>query len=172
MLDVLYSQMVMNLSSVAVWRAIWNIIDCLLYPDNSLLSDIVSFAVGITFCCVMLAVQSPIDLYMRRINMSTNQKLAVESIMYIIGTWPMLFLWRGTWNLCRTIVLPDPFVGGYFFHIFGTIGLVTLQGLSNVGSNNIQLDGRREQNEDVFYFRVYCPSRLKVGGKDDRETVG
>ena len=154
----MYTQLVIILLAVMVWRAIWNILDCTLYPTNQLISDILSLLIGIITCPIMLVIQMPIDQYLQRVKASSNQRIVVDDFMCIIGTWTILCLWRGAWNLCKTILLPDPFVGGFFFHTFGTFGLLILQGLSNIGSNNLQIDSVRPRSEDLFFFRVYSPN--------------
>ena len=56
-LDTIYSQVFITFLCVAVWRAVWNLLDCFLVPSDLFISDVLSLVLGFAGCCLMLAIQ-------------------------------------------------------------------------------------------------------------------
>ena len=58
-IDVLFCQFVVVTCNILVWRGVWNVYDAFLYPEDHLLSDVVSLVLGYVLCIVLFFLQWP-----------------------------------------------------------------------------------------------------------------
>ena len=57
--DVVFCQLVVVTSNILAWRGMWNVFDAFLFPENMLLSDLVSLVVGYLLSIQIFLLQWP-----------------------------------------------------------------------------------------------------------------
>ena len=158
-LDALFTQYVIVTLNIIVWRGLWNVMDTFIFPHDKLVSDLASLILGYSTCILLFLMEYPASRASARLDdYHIFYKLAFEGLLTVIGTWSILFLWRGAWNLVKTYVIPDKRIGGLVCHVVGVVGLMLLQGYSNVATNGIDIDGSYEDGKGIYpteYLRYF-----------------
>lgn len=57
-LDSTFTALITNIMAIFTWRTIWCVWDALLFPEDLLLSDLVSFAIGVGGVLVLFMLQT------------------------------------------------------------------------------------------------------------------
>ena len=153
-----------------MWRGIWNVLDETLFPDNLLLSDVTSLALGYIILILLFLLEYPasrISSCLERKKLPTA-KILFEDFVMAVATWGVLMIWRGAWDLLHSYFFPDKLVGGWVSHAIGVTGLLILQGFGNVGTNGIDVDGSYPGGAGIFQTRYL---RLIFGKESEKKNV-
>ncbi|ESO07620.1 hypothetical protein HELRODRAFT_170165 [Helobdella robusta] len=147
-LDCLFTQFVVVTISITIWWALWWLFDITLFKDPS--TDPICCLVGFIISISLLLLQVPLSRISESLDGRYWLKLAYEDTIFIILTWANVMFWRGFWNVWINDFLPKKTVGCWVSHVIGSVGLLFLQGLNNVGLNGIDRDGSYQGGSGIF----------------------
>ena len=159
--DAYFSQMIILGLAIGCWRSLFNVIDTLLSPDDSLQADIISAEVGLVSCAVILSLQWPLGQVSAKLAKAGQLalKLLWEDCVYAISFVALAFLWRGVWNLNVRFFLPEyPPLGPWVNFALGSVGLLGMQSFTEVCNFGIADDGLDPAGEAFFpvnYLRIF-----------------
>ena len=132
-------------------------------------SCVVSAAIGVPGCGLLLGLQWPLGEVSRRLANSghASLKLLWEDAMYTVTFVVLGFLWRGVWCLNSLYVLPQIPLGSWVNFLVGSAGLLALQTFTivcNWGMCEDGLDAAGEAFYPVSYIRAFCNTQRNTEG--------
>ena len=148
------------------WRCVWCVWDALLFPHDSLMSDVVNFAAGTLGTSLLFLLQRPLGSVSVHFEKTgrLRAKYAWEGSVYIFVFAVLSSLWRGGWNLNLRYLITDPFVGGWVHHVCGVVLFLLLQTYSLVGGWGVGEDGIESEGGAFFpvkYLHICFEDKLR-----------
>ena len=162
-LDCLFTQFVIVTLSLTIWWALWWFYDLVLFPDPS--SDSLCLFIGFCISISFLTLEAPLAWVSQQLDDKFWWKVAYEDIIFITLTWANLMFWRGFWNVWVTDFIDRKYVGVWFSHVIGTLGLFALQSLNSTGQHGIDRDGSYEGGTGIFpnkFLTIVFQKQLNV----------
>ncbi|XP_031335025.1 uncharacterized protein LOC116164911 isoform X3 [Photinus pyralis] len=153
-LDTLFSAIVISPAVVGYWRSIWELMELYVYPQNSVISAIISTAIGIVGHLVLTVCQHG---FSKHFHPDTSRILyyAFSRLYTVCFAFICVNGWRGPWLLLdlytemelTTIVLTT---------CIGVVALTALRALRNISATpfSIVTDQVKGYFEVVTMFRV------------------
>lgn len=169
---------------VFYWRGAWEVLDTYLYPDDKLMSAIVSYVIA---CILQLIVciaqpflnalyayrppdsrltltkQSPFSVLLS----VTVRRWFLETVMYLLVNFVSVSHWRGIWMLLDLYVFPDqPDLSAGLTHVVGIVGLWLLWVGHSVTLGGCSIDGGSTPEQGCIvgnqYIQWFVEQRRKA----------
>ena len=165
MLDSLLTVCVIHQLVVFYWRGAWNVLDIYLYPDNRIMSAVISLAASYVLQLILCIVQPLFNsIYVLQDNQHRMSEFCrrwlLEAVIFSLSNLVCVGHWRGVWMLLDIYVYPEnPDTSAALTHIVGIVGLWLILAGHSVTLAGCPLDGGSEleqgcliRNQYVRYF--------------------
>ena len=156
-IDAFFTQIFIQPLAIFCWRSGFNVLDKTIYETNKFKSDIISLIVGVSGCSFLILIQYPLSRISVKLERKKYLRIIYEDIVHIIALIPLLFFYRGLWNLNEEYIIKDKEVGGWVNHIIGLSMLLIFQTYSTLVGPGCIIDGELTKGEAIFsihYTRV------------------
>ena len=139
-----------------------NILDRLVVPGDKLASDSLSATIGLAVSVLLLSLQVPLS---KVYSILSDRGYIVLRLLWWASVHAVTFvcvafLWRGTWNLSVSYVIPQKPLGPWISFAAGTVGLLLLQSQTSMVLFGM-VEDIVDTNEDAFYKIKYLRIFLK-----------
>lgn len=151
--DAFFTQIFIQPLAIFCWRSGFNVLDKTIYESNKFKSDIVSLIVGVSGCSLLIFLQYPLSRLSIQLEKNKVLKILYEDFIHVIALVPLLFFYRGFWNLNEEYIIKDKKVGGWINHAIGLSMLLLFQTLSTLVGPGCIVDGKEPHGEAIFSIK-------------------
>lgn len=170
--DVLFSHILLNFVMCVYWAAVWNVFDRTMYPDNLLISYVISLGVGCgALIFLFIAETRLVGITKHVCRRNAFLGLVFEDCIKLIASLVTVFIWRGGWGLMKDYVLTDDAWDAWLCHIIGIGGLMVLQCGSTLSGLSVAVDGELGEGRDISFSVDYFSHLWRLYHSCDQQSL-